>query len=123
MGASCLRVHVRMSDYQNTQGVIFVIDSSDAGRIDEAAETLHLELSYDGFRDTPVLIFANKQDLPNALSESQLVNRIRLHQVRQQWHIQACCAATGDGLYEGLDWLAMACSNTPRPEPAARDGT
>jgi len=52
-----------------------------------------------------VLVLANKQDLPNALSGSRLANRMRLHQLHQQWHIQESCGATGDGLYEGLDWL------------------
>jgi len=105
-------------DYQNTQGVIFVVDSNDTERINEVAETLHNVLNYDDLRDGAVLILANKQDLPNAMNTQQLVDRLRLSQIRQQWYIQASCAATGDGLYEGLDWLAKTCRNKPRQSSA-----
>ena len=76
------------ADYQNTQGVIFVVDSNDTDRIQEVADTLHDVLRYDDLTDSSVLILANKQDLPHALSASALVDKLRLHQVRQQWYIQ-----------------------------------
>ncbi|KAH7105383.1 ADP-ribosylation factor [Auriculariales sp. MPI-PUGE-AT-0066] len=100
--------------YQNTQGVIFVVDSNDVDRIDEVAETLQDILQYDDLKDASVLILANKQDLPQAMSASTLVDKLRLRQVRQQWYIQASCATTGDGLYEGLDWLSKAVKSKPR---------
>ncbi|MDP7295768.1 MAG: ADP-ribosylation factor-like protein [Vicinamibacterales bacterium] len=54
-----------------------------------------------------VLVFANKQDLPTAKTVSAITETLRLQTLRRRnWYIQACCAATGDGLYEGLDWLA-----------------
>merc|ERR1712094_102149 len=56
--------------YQNTQGLIFVVDSNDRDRVDNARDKLGL----NGLR-------------------------------HRQWYIQARCATTGDGLYEGLDWL------------------
>ena len=65
------------------------------------------QLQEDELRDAVLLIFANKQDLPNALSTSEMTERLGLHQLRsRQWFIQAACATTGDGLYEGLDWLS-----------------
>jgi len=106
--------HIATPDYQNTQGVIFVVDSNDTDRVNEVAETLHDMLGYEDLHDASVLILANKQDLPNAMSAALLIDRLRLQQVRQQWYIQASCAATGDGLYEGLDWLAKTCRNKPR---------
>jgi len=115
---SVTHAHIRTKDYQNTQGVIFVVDSNDTDRINEVAETLHNVLNYDDLRDGAVLILANKQDLPNAMNTQQLVDRLRLSQIRQQWYIQASCAATGDGLYEGLDWLAKTCRNKPRQSSA-----
>ena len=58
-------------------------------------------------REAVVLVYANKQDLPNAMSASELTERLGLHSMRnRQWYIQACCATTGDGLYEGLDWMS-----------------
>ena len=47
------------------------------------------------------------QDLPNAMSAAEMTDKLGLNGLRhRQWYIQACCATTGDGLYEGLDWLS-----------------
>jgi len=100
--------------YQNTQGIIFVVDSNDRDRIDEsqgnehsAKEELHHMLAEDELRDAVLLVFANKQDLPNAMSVNEVTQKLGLNAVRnRQWYIQATCATTGDGLYEGLDWLS-----------------
>jgi ADP-ribosylation factor protein 1 len=54
-----------------------------------------------------LLVFANKQDLPNALSVSQVVVELGIGLLRGiDWHIEACCATSGEGLYEGFEWLA-----------------
>lgn len=100
--------------YQNTQGIIFVVDSNDRERIDEssgteqsAKEELNRMLAEDELREAILLVFANKQDLPNAMSVNTVTERLGLNQIRnRQWYIQATCATTGDGLYEGLDWLS-----------------
>ena len=99
--------------YQNTQGIIFVVDSNDRDRIDEsqntehsAKEELHRMLAEDELRDAVLLVFCNKQDLPNAMSVNDVTTKLGLHQIRnRQWFIQATCATRGEGLYEGLDWL------------------
>ncbi|KAI9364442.1 ADP-ribosylation factor family-domain-containing protein [Zopfochytrium polystomum] len=93
--------------FQNTQGIIFVIDSNDQGRIAEARDELQRMLNEDELRDALLLVFANKQDLPNAMSAPEITDKLGLHSLRQrQWYIQATCATTGDGLYEGLEWLS-----------------
>ena len=48
--------------YQNTQGLIFVVDSNDKDRVGEAHDELHRMLSEDELREAIVLVFANKQD-------------------------------------------------------------
>merc|ERR1712075_35418 len=53
--------------YQGTQGLIFVIDSNDRDRVEDAREELAKILSEDEMRDAVVLVFANKQDLPNSM--------------------------------------------------------
>merc|ERR1712098_1014840 len=98
----------------------FVVDSNDKERIDSshnsdnsAKEELHKMLSEDELRDAILLVFANKQDLPNALSVAEVTKRLGLSTLNQRkWYIQATCATTGDGLYEGLDWLAEAVKKT-----------
>merc|ERR1711939_400167 len=93
--------------YQNTQGVIFVVDSNDRERISEAAEELQKMLREDELREAAVLVLANKQDLPQAMSVAEVTDKLGLHSMRnRKWYIQATCATSGDGLYEGLDWLA-----------------
>jgi len=94
--------------FQNTQGIIFVVDSNDRERIEEAREELHKMVSEDELKDSIILIFANKQDLPNAVSTSELSEKLGLNTLKgRQWYIQATCAPDGTGLYEGLDWLSQ----------------
>lgn len=94
-------------DFQNTQGIIFVVDSNDRDRIGEARDELQRMLNEDELRDAVLLVFANKQDLPNAMSAAEITDKLGLHNLRQRnWYIQATCATSGDGLYEGLEWLS-----------------
>ncbi|XP_016417540.1 ADP-ribosylation factor 4b [Sinocyclocheilus rhinocerous] len=93
--------------YQNTKGLIFVVDSSDHDRIETAAEELNAMLAEDEMRDALLLVLANKQDLPKAMAVHELTDRLGLHALRgRQWFVQATCAVQGSGLYEGLDWLS-----------------
>ncbi|KAG5732046.1 ADP-ribosylation factor [Termitomyces sp. T112] len=93
--------------FQNTQGIIFVVDSNDRERVAEAREELQRMLNEDELRDALLLVFANKQDLPNAMNAAEITDKLGLHGLRQRtWYIQAACATSGDGLYEGLEWLS-----------------
>jgi ADP-ribosylation factor 1/2 len=95
--------------YQNTNGLIFVIDSNDKDRIKEASGEFNNLIKEDELRNAIILIIANKQDLPNAMSIPQMSDELQLYRIRdRKWYIQSCCAVTGDGLYEGLDWLSNA---------------
>ena len=93
--------------FHNPQGLIFVVDSNDVSRIDESRDVLHTLLEEDELRDTILLVYANKQDLPNAIKPQELSNKLHLHTItNRQWQVQGCCATTRDGIYEGLNWLA-----------------
>merc|ERR1712146_118346 len=93
--------------FQNTQGLIFVVDSNDRERIGEAKEELTKMLAEDELREATVLVFANKQDLPNAMSPAEITEKLGLPELRnRKWYIQSACATQGEGLYEGLDWLS-----------------
>uniref|UniRef100_A0A453BL45 ADP-ribosylation factor n=1 Tax=Aegilops tauschii subsp. strangulata TaxID=200361 RepID=A0A453BL45_AEGTS len=93
--------------FQNTQGLIFVVDSNDRDRVVEARDELHRMLNEDELRDSVLLVFANKQDLPNAMNAAEITDKLGLHSLRQRhWYIQSTCATSGEGLYEGLDWLS-----------------
>ena len=93
--------------FQNTRGLIFVVDSNDRDRVVEARDELHRMLNEDELRDAVLLVFANKQDLPNAMNAAEITDKLGLHSLRQRhWYIQSTCAISGEGLYEGLDWLS-----------------
>ncbi|CAN0897291.1 Chloroplast stem-loop binding protein of 41 kDa b, chloroplastic [Linum grandiflorum] len=98
--------------FQNTQGLIFVVDSNDRDRVVEARDELHRMLNEDELRDAVLLVFANKQDLPNAMNAAEITDKLGLHSLRQRhWYIQSTCATSGEGLYEGLDWLSNNIAN------------
>ncbi|XP_038945843.1 ADP-ribosylation factor-like protein 2 isoform X2 [Rattus norvegicus] len=53
-----------------------------------------------------LLIFANKQDLPGALSCNAIQEALELDSIRSHhWRIQGCSAVTGEDLLPGIDWL------------------
>ncbi|XP_038072664.1 uncharacterized protein LOC119741078 [Patiria miniata] len=94
--------------YQGTQGLIFVVDSSDKERLYEARDELFgiLQSSEIG-PEVPVVVLANKQDLPGALKPSDVAEALNLHRLSQNpWHIQATCAPDGEGIYEAVGMLA-----------------
>eukprot|EP00038_Savillea_parva_P005726 m.159732 g.159732 ORF g.159732 m.159732 type:complete len:182 (+) comp11838_c0_seq1:72-617(+) len=94
--------------FQNTQGLIFVVDSNDRERIGEAREELARMLAEDELRDAVLLVFANKQDLPQAMTAAEITDKLNLHSLRNRnWYIQATCATNGEGLYEGLDYMSQ----------------
>merc|ERR1711988_1305342 len=101
--------------YQGTQGLIFVLDSNDRDRIEDAREELAKMLMEEEMRDAVLLVFANKQDLPNAMTAAEVTEKLGLYSMRnRQWFMQSTCASTGDGLHEGLDWLSKVVSSQRR---------
>eukprot|EP00732_Lithocolla_globosa_P006962 Lithocolla_globosa_v1_NODE_8469_length_813_cov_785.156168.p1 type:complete len:181 gc:universal NODE_8469_length_813_cov_785.156168:650-108(-) len=97
--------------YTGTQGLIFVVDSNDKDRIDEARQELHRIVNDREMRDALLLVFANKQDLKNAMSPTDITDKLGLHRLKdREWYVQPSCATSGDGLFEGLSWLSTHCA-------------
>jgi len=99
--------------FQNTDGLIFVVDSNDRERIAEARDELNRMLAEDELREAVVLVFANKQDLPQAMNPAEITDKLGLHNMRNRnWYIQVSHTA------EQADFLASAlltcfsCFNT-----------
>merc|ERR1719281_1022306 len=83
--------------FQNTQGLIFVVDSNDRDRVGEAREELSRMLAEDELRDAVLLVFVNKQDLPNAMNSTEITDKLDLHAMKQRaWYIQPTRATNGD---------------------------
>eukprot|EP01107_Rhizomastix_libera_P018516 TRINITY_DN964_c0_g1_i2.p1 TRINITY_DN964_c0_g1~~TRINITY_DN964_c0_g1_i2.p1 ORF type:complete len:175 (-),score=5.49 TRINITY_DN964_c0_g1_i2:262-786(-) len=92
--------------FAGTQALIFVIDSSDRDRIDEARVELHRIVGDKDMKDAIILVLANKSDLPNAMTSDEVSGRLDLPALQGRvWHVENSCAITGDGLFEGLTWL------------------
>ncbi|EIE91613.1 ADP-ribosylation factor 6 [Rhizopus delemar RA 99-880] len=70
--------------YTGTQGLIFVIDSQDRDRIDEARQELHRILSDREMKDCLLLVFANKQDLPDAMPPSEVTEKLGLDKMKDR---------------------------------------
>lgn len=95
------------------QFVIVVIDSTDRERLTVTREELYRMLSHEDLSKAAVLIFANKQDLKGSMTAAEISKQLDLTSIKkQQWHIQSCCALTGEGwvlLYVKLEpkwWIA-----------------
>lgn len=57
----------------------------------------------------PLLVFANKQDLPSAMSASEVAEALGLVRLEERtWEVKACTAVDGTGIKEGMDWV---CKN------------
>ena len=83
------------------------MDSNDPVRIKEAREELEAVLQDDRLRDAAVLMFANKQDLPQAMSTAEVTDKVGLANMRtRDWFIQNTCVVSRDGIVDGLEWMA-----------------
>lgn len=95
--------------YEQSSAIVFVVDSADEERMQEARDALSAAMNDEFLKTVPVLVYANKQDLPKALSVADIADGLELTSIyNRKWHVQACCAVSGDGIYEGFDWLSSA---------------
>ena len=88
---------------------VTVVDSTDEEKIENAKQLLDQmkEIMKRDSIQAKLLFYANKQDLPGSNSVSEICEKLGLHSLRScQWYIQASSFVTGDGIYEGLDWLS-----------------
>ncbi|KAI9633955.1 putative ADP-ribosylation factor [Dioszegia hungarica] len=92
--------------FTGTTAIILVIDSSDAGRMALAKSELDKLVKHEELSSALLLVLANKQDLPNKLTPAQVSEGLGLTSLRErEWQIMGCSALSGEGLFEGMDWL------------------
>ncbi|XP_076853236.1 putative ADP-ribosylation factor-like protein 5C [Brachyhypopomus gauderio] len=92
--------------YCNTEIVILVVDSTDRERLTLTKKELHGMLAHEELQNASVLILANKQDMKNSMTAAEISHSLTLSSLTgHTWHIQACCALTGEGLPASLDWM------------------
>lgn len=84
----------------------FKVDSSDRKRMGESTDEFNELLKDEKLKSVPILVLANKQDLPSAMKSSEVAELIGLVKLQDRdWQIQACSALDGSGLTEAMDWL------------------
>ncbi|KAL7990649.1 hypothetical protein Chor_014079 [Crotalus horridus] len=85
--------------FENTDILIYVIDSADRKRFEETGQELAELVDEEKLSGVPVLIFANKQDLLTAAPAAEIAEGLNLHTIRDRvWQIQSCSALTGEGV-------------------------
>ncbi|EFJ41440.1 small Arf-related GTPase [Volvox carteri f. nagariensis] len=99
-------VEIQRNYFDQTDALIYVIDSSDRKRLEESHYELSQLLQDDKMGGVPLLVFANKQDLMGAAEAGEIAELLELTSIRDRpWQIQACSAKTGTGLQEGMEWV------------------
>lgn len=51
-------------------------------------------LQHEHLGSVPVLVLANKQDLPDAMTVAQLTEALGLRSITVDWHVQVCANAS-----------------------------
>lgn len=93
--------------FNNTDGLIYVVDSLDRERIGKAKQEFQTIINDPFMLNSVILVLANKQDLRGAMTAREVCEGLGLFDLKnRKWNIQGTCALKGDGLYEGLDWLS-----------------
>lgn len=95
--------------YRECDAVIFVVDSADKLRVVVAKDELDALLANPHLRTrrAPILFYANKMDTADALTPVKLSQLLGLDGIDDRpWNICASNALTGEGIQQGVDWLA-----------------
>lgn len=97
--------------FESSDALVYVIDSSDRRRLEESGKELAELLAEDKLGGVPLLVFANKQDLLQAVPADEIAESLKLANITDRtWTIQACSAKNGDGLQEGMEWMVGQCT-------------
>ena len=89
------------------EGLVYVIDSADRTRFAEAKNELDWILGSDEMSGVPLVLLANKQDLPQAATPSEVACSLGLTKIKgRKWHVQGTSATIGEGLLEGMQELS-----------------
>jgi GTPase SAR1 family protein len=91
--------------YNDVDAIIFIIDSADQDRINEASHELRKIMTEEKLQNVPFLIMGNKQDIKDSMDENTLEEKLNIRKLKLKYKIQLCSAQKGFGIYEGIDWM------------------
>ncbi|XP_041834815.1 ADP-ribosylation factor-like protein 11 isoform X2 [Melanotaenia boesemani] len=85
------------------KALVFVVDSSDTDRMPEAQKLLKKVLSDERLRGVPLMVLANKKDLPQSKTIREVSTQLDLQSYTDRlWEVQACSALQGLGLQQAF---------------------
>mmetsp|Transcript_34385 Transcript_34385/g.76376 ORF Transcript_34385/g.76376 Transcript_34385/m.76376 type:complete len:374 (+) Transcript_34385:181-1302(+) len=98
--------------FAEVHGIMYVVDAADPSRFEESRAALEKALADNYMQDKPIVVFANKQDLPTAAAAAEVATSLGLASLKHnRFNILPCTAKTPAGqqpdvrLREGLKWL------------------
>lgn len=102
-GQRAMREHWK-SFHHDAAALVFVVDSSDVARLDEARGELEKTLRSEQLRGRPLVLLANKQDVSDALTVTEITDRFNLRKLcaDRAWFVQPCSASTGFGVEDAF---------------------
>ena len=98
--------------FEGSSGVIFVVDSADQTNFQTAKKEIHEVAHAAQLRKVPIVVFANKQDIEGAANSEKISEVLDLPLLgKERCAVFETSAITGQGLEEGMKWLANAINN------------
>lgn len=116
--------------FEQTDALVWVVDSGDRARMQDCKQELHSLLTEDRLAGASLLVFANKQDLQGSMTDAEICDSLDLHSITtHRWKIWSCSAVTGENLVSGLDWvvndvaerLYYSSTSTSQPKPSTKE--
>lgn len=100
--------------YADAHAVMYVVNAADEARLAEAALELSGALEQRELSGAPVLVVANMQDAPGALTAQELERRLPVNRHGREVHFVGVSARDGDGVTDAVQWLARVLPRCPR---------
>lgn len=106
--------------YAECHGVIYTVDSHDKERIQESKESFDAMITNENLKGVPLLVLANKQDLPDCMGvrEVKPIFRDNAEEIgNRDFMVLPTSGLTGDGVEEGIDWLVQSIQRNVGERP------
>jgi ADP-ribosylation factor-like protein 2 len=92
--------------FESTDGLVWVVDCADTVKLETCAKELHDLLKEERLAGASLLVLANKQDLPGALSSEKIEEILNLRAIKtHNWALYPISAVQGDDLLKPFGWL------------------
>lgn len=103
--------------YEEAHAILYVIDAAAASTFDDSKFALEKVIRHEHLKGAPLLIVANKQDLPGAINDEELAKFLHLKELDERpYTFQAVSAYDGRGIRSGINWLVEQMEKSKRTE-------